>query len=536
MQGIRFENLEDDTTILSIGSLFRRLDGSQWGVNLELWPYQKKKSLTVSQLPVLVRNRVLNPTTDNGIAGYEQYVSIENSDEWKVCNVGDCPVLQGKRLSDREASQQCFYFRSNEGLNVYLPQFELARALFFHDAYLARTALEADALKIEFDIVPDEVEDAATINVLQSSSYTRKSLDNNAARRVLSWILIDPEARSSYESIGQYQKMHGIEVNGYRHWNFKFNPPKLPGVEFVFRGRFDRDSKSIFVYEITSVRNIVHWVPAKVEFYSPKFKEPVRGEGSGGHRPTDERPDEHSVEDGEDANSNTEHVQLQAPVVTFEFAKPFATSKIYKKKQKNASGRKDDEEGKEASKNVSTEEGDETGGKPQADWDITDDNSDDAHLYANKFSCFQDMLAILETVHKCKVISKQIRKLPKIGRCERHILKTDGSPRCMAVIAINCNGKVFHILEADTSDAAKPLSTKLLLVNEPVRWHQQIVELERQFLKASLCWPTKYLEHICGVKRHKSIPHPKTESANKGELELGSIERWAKRFHSWMHT
>ena len=70
MQGILFDSLKDDTTITSIGSLFRRVDGSLWGVNLELWPYQNKKSLTVSQLPILVRKRVLNPTLPVKNAGY----------------------------------------------------------------------------------------------------------------------------------------------------------------------------------------------------------------------------------------------------------------------------------------------------------------------------------------------------------------------------------------------------------------------------------------------------------------------------------
>ena len=36
MQDIRFDKVSDDTTILAIGSLIRRIDNSQWGVNLDL--------------------------------------------------------------------------------------------------------------------------------------------------------------------------------------------------------------------------------------------------------------------------------------------------------------------------------------------------------------------------------------------------------------------------------------------------------------------------------------------------------------------
>lgn len=64
MRDIRFDGLSDDTKILSIGSLFRKTNGSQWGVNLGLFPAQNKKSLTLSNAPVLVRKRVLNPSAE----------------------------------------------------------------------------------------------------------------------------------------------------------------------------------------------------------------------------------------------------------------------------------------------------------------------------------------------------------------------------------------------------------------------------------------------------------------------------------------
>lgn len=533
MQGIRLNTLKDNTTILSIGSLFRRIDGSTWGVNLELWPYQKKKSLSVSQLPVLVRKRVLNSTIATKSAGYQLRINIENTESWQVCTNGDCPALKEIKLSYLESSQLCFSFKSQDGISVYLPQIELGRALFFHDAYLARTALESDALGIEFDIVPDSVSDSTTVNVLKSSGYTQISFDNHAARRVLSWILIDPDARRSYESIGRNQKLYGKEQKGYRHWNFQFEPPQLPNAKFVVRGKFDKESNSVFVYEITTIANISHKVPGKVEFYSPKFKEYVRGEGSGGSYSTNERPEEHNVQDGEDANSNTEHTQLYAPMVGVEFNNPFATTKIYKKKQKVSSGRKVDEV-KEAGNNVSTEEGDYTGSFPQADWDIAEDNSDDAHLYANKFSCFQRMLELLESDYDCKITFKQIRKLPKIGRCGRHVLKTDDSPRCLSVVTIICNGREFHILEVDTSDATKSLSTKLLVVNKSTQWNGQLIELEQRLMKGSLSWPTEFLDLICGVKGHKSISHPQTASENKGLLDPDSVSKWAQRVHSLM--
>ena len=121
-----------------------------------------------------------------------------------------------------------------------------------------------------------------------------------------------------------------------------------------------------------------------------------------------------------------------------------------------------------------------------------------------------------------------------MGRSGRYILKTDGSPRCLSVVIVICNDKQFHILEVDTSDDSKSLSTKLLSVSNTANWGEQLIELEQKMMKGSLSWPTAFLDVICGVKGHKSISHPQTSSENKGLLEPDSVGKWAKRVQSWM--
>lgn len=535
MQDIQIDGVKNNTSILAFGSLFRRVNGSQWGVNLQLWPSQEKRSLRVSQLPVLVRRRVLNPTEPPKPVGYKRSVTIQDTSNWQICHIADCPV-QHKRIAEQEARQLCFRFQSTGGLNVYLPQNELARALFLHDAYLSRAALEPGSLNVDFDIVhPDERNDPTIINVLGASGYPIKSLDYIANRRVLSWILLDPDARASFESISRYQMNDGFESKGYRHWYFQFDPPMLAGVGLSFSGYFDQQTNSLFAWEVTGVDGITHAVPDKVEFYNPGFTEYVRGTGQGGvRRPPVERPDQHNVQDGADANSDTNPVMLHAPAVGISFAKPFETTKVCKKRQNGTHGRKDDETDGVASKCVSTEDGDTTGGTPQADWNTPADQSDDTHLYVNKFTCFIRMLDQLVNEHHCQILSKEIRKLPKVGRSERHILKGEGLPRCMAVVAISCHGRSFHILEVDTSDGAKSLATKLLLICDKVQWNAQLEELERKLIKGALNWPRAYLDQICDQTGHESIPHPKTSCNHKGHLEPESIDKWAHRVKSWM--
>ena len=116
----------------------------------------------------------------------------------------------------------------------------------------------------------------------------------------------------------------------------------------------------------------------------------------------------------------------------------------------------------------------------------------------------------------------------------KHLLDNGGGPRCIAVVQILCNGQNFYMLEVDTSDAAKSISTKLLIINEPAKLEEHVNEIERLLVKNSLCWPTTFLDKICGLKRHKGIPHPKTDSLNKGLLDPESINKWAQRVQSWM--
>jgi len=55
--------------------------------------------------------------------------------------------------------------------------------------------------------------------------------------------------------------------------------------------------------------------------------------------------------------------------------------------------------------------------------------------------------------------------LSKLPRCKKYLLTTDSNPRCLAVAKITFDSVIYHGIEVDTSDADKPLSTKLLQIN-----------------------------------------------------------------------
>ena len=132
MDKFRIDGFSDDSLINGIGSLFRRADGSRWYINLSTSPVKSERSyLTLSQSPVLARQRILNSKTEISKVGYHKSFTISDTQNWQVVKVKDCKVI--KRQCKGDGEQYCFVFQIDDGTTVYLPQFELSRALFFHD-------------------------------------------------------------------------------------------------------------------------------------------------------------------------------------------------------------------------------------------------------------------------------------------------------------------------------------------------------------------------------------------------------------------
>lgn len=533
MKDIRFDNLSDDTTIMGIGSLFKKTLNSQWGINLEFSPKNETSSLRISNIPIIARKRIFNQTQEHKLAGYHLTFSVSNTQNWVRKKLSDFPIQSSIRTIERK--QHCFCFsvkwQGKDDVMVYIPQLELARVLFLHDGYLSRSSLEPDYLKSEFSIEHIR-SDLTQIKVMPSSGYPLKALDDSESRRFLSWILIDPAARASYESIGRYQKTKGYDKGGYRQWDFEFDPPLLQSTTFSVRGRFDKDAKCILVYEIDSILNIPADVPAEVNFYHPRSKEYIRGEGDGKVRAVPEQPPMHSIHDV-DASADTSTVLLHAPAAVLEFSKPFITNKIAQRRQESVGGKVDSELGSQQSGDVSIDESVIGGVFPSADWVSESDATDDVHLYASKFDCFQSMLDELVEKYNCIIRASQLRKLPILPRCNRHLLG-DGNPRCWMVVEIEFKGQIFQILEVDTSDGICSISTMLLRLRRSSEWQTQLKSLEEALVQRSLHWPSTQLKQLCGNDGFSGIPHPQTDSVHKGKMQADSTSHWAKRFRNWM--
>lgn len=528
MDKFRIDGFSDDSLINGIGSLFRRADGSRWYINLSTSPVKSERSyLTLSQAPVLARQRILNSKTEISKVGYHKSFTISDTQNWQVVKVKDCKVI--KRQCKGDGEQYCFVFQIDDGTTVYLPQFELARALFFHDGYLSRTAMTPDVLQAEFDVIVNEGTGIASIDVMPSCTYKIDYFNEPSCRRLLSWILINESARRSYESIGRYQLLEGKELGKYRVWDFKFAPPSLENTRFSVKGWFNPDLNSMFVHEIEGLAGIPIDLPEKILFSHPNFTKDVSGKGNGGYAAGTERPAELNIDDEASASTDTKTVIIKPPSIAISFDKAVETIKVAQKKRISSNGRQDDDAPETASKDVSTGEATTTGELPNADWDNIDDQTDDSHLYINKFESYFRMLELLKVEHGCEVISYPLRKLPKLPRCTKHLLAINGNPRCLSVSYIKTNSIAYYLLEVDTSDANKPLSTKAIRAFSVENLESFIEDIEKQLLKNSLSWPNNHLRKIVGDNNHFGASHQ--QSSKNGSLTFEEINQWSIRFY-----
>ena len=526
MQNLNFKGVEDNSVIKEIGGLFRSHSESEWRIDVKLDPEQNKSYFSASQLPVLARRRVLNATEQKPAAGYPTSVVIENAQQWHVERKSSCVIPAVSGQGDRQ--QGCFVFVSGE-TQYYLPQQELARVLFFHHAYLTRLSFIQNGLSQEFDVQQSSNASRALIGILPTSTLPTYVRDDYALRRHLAWVLLDDDARYSFESIARLQFQHGSDTEKYRRWDFRFEPPTLAGVELQYRGHYNKDLSAFFVYEIHSISNLDCVCPSEVDFVDPKFKGSSSGKGFVS-RPGASTGSTELVDDEQEPDVDKSVKQIHSPTVAFEFVKPIQTNRV--SSRNDLIGRRFHEEPSDLQESriadVSTGEPSTLGILPGADYDGLNDQSDDSHLYAQRLAVFEAMVEELQNMEGCILTSREVRKLRSIKGYRKHLHK-DGNPRCLAFHLFTKSDNVYALLEVDTSDNSSRLSTLLLKKRgSTTYWESRLEELEFQLLKHSLVWPTKFLNKEFGGDC-KRISHPKT--TDNLLRDRASIQRWAERVY-----
>lgn len=525
----KIAHISKDMKIKKIGTLFKKQNSSTWAINLGLENDNKVSEKTYtnfSNAKLLRKNSHINPTEEYP-RGYNLRFKISSTQDWTSSttnsNLPKSKFLEHYFLFDAVRVDQ-FGQPMSETIKVRLPQFELARSLFFYTPYLARSSILENSLNIDFDIVSNS--DHYLINILPACSYPISHFNDAGIRRILSWILLDPDIRQSFESISQFCTQYGYDFDQYRIWSFCFNPPQLSGVIFDTYGYYKAETSEFFVNEISGFQKISSRISKEVEFYSDKFiesKSGGKGENSSGTKNDGKEP---TIKDDEEGNSDD--VQIIDVVLThFDFLEAIETRKTSKKARHRNHGTKDQElpSTKEPS-GVSTNEPISEGAIPSAEFNGVEDETEDLHLYLDRFSAFQQMIDLFCKENTVKNFSFQLHKLPNIKGHSKHV-KTDGNPRCVAEVSFRLNQQDIVILDVDTSDNKKPLSTRVLSLKDISQWNTtdraKVLEL---VVTQCLRWPKGVFKHICS--KNNTLNHPQMNSKNQ-EISKSELKNWANR-------
>lgn len=518
----KYKHIEDDSKITGIGSLFRGINRKLWGINLDL-AGKASNSIQFGAVPILARRRLLNPTVKNRRKGLPTKLTILNAQNWQLRRMKDCPAYE-KAPKGGDKDQYCFA-TEDSGKALYIPQLEMARVLFFHDPFMARLSLQHNALAEDFFV--DSNDENPTIYVREGAEYPVYYFNRDVNRRFLSWVLLDADARRSFESISTNLLINSIRRGGYEHWDFCFTPPPLVGVKMEMTGWADYESNSFFVWEIHSIRSLPSIIKGNVDFVHPNYERTIGGKPTRGGTSRGEPPEQFELDDDEVSDADKTTISLLSDQVAICFKEPFITNRIAKK-TKSVNNFIGDGESEALGKDLSINEKEVTGNLPGGAWNNLDDQTNDAHLYQSKFLSFMKMVCILESVYGCQILDRSIVKLPKLGEGKKHWLMDTQNPRCLAIVELIFEGQLITLLEIDTSDGAAKLSTMMLRIGVKGWILENVSRVKVGIMKKSLAWPTAIFVESLGEANFKGISHPK--SKHSGLIDPDEIDHWAQRF------
>ncbi|MCG9770141.1 Tn7-like element transposition protein TnsE [Pseudoalteromonas piscicida] len=530
----RFKTLPDNARIQAIGNLFKYNDRKTWDIGVR-FKQSTRKALKFSQLPYLSRQVVLNQTVDAIPPGFSIKFALPDRAFWQTATVGDSALVTYK-LSE-EQSQKCFVFES-AGKTIYLPQLELARALFFTNNYLANAALINSVLDIEFYVDQEPNNDDTefpldlVINALPTTLCPKVLFDNEGFRHQIAWLLLNSDIKNSFNSIYQYFSQERVRTPNVERWTFRFDPPQLKGVKVAARGWKSRDESTWFINRIELLDGLFFPDILDIGYSHPNSTEikPSSGKGKGGTYP--QLPSQREIDEESDGSEDNESALIFCDATQRIYNRVPRTLKVYAKARNSSGGKEDEDKPSTLPPEVSTDDSNSRGDTPRAIVDGLDDQTDNAHLYLNKFDSFFKMLEILEKEYGVKQNNPVIRKLPAVGRSRSHLMN-GWSARCMAVVRIEYKNKDYFLLEVDTSDGRASIATKIIsaqALGPKGKLRDFISEIEQGLLSNQFSWPKKYFDALVGVGNHKSVSHQ--PSKNEGRLSEEDIGRWAERMLS----
>lgn len=565
---MKLAGYDENVTISHVGMLIRKSSPDNkeanhaWLLDVKGYPIQDKKTTSFSNLPFLARGLVLNATKPLTLKSNFSFSidSIEQFEEIPLANYVGRLYPESQYVDQRE-SKLWGYRTFCEGTELIFPQIEMARALFLNTAYLTRKSMETVLIDVEFDRQFDEELRLLRIHFTKANNFSISALENSKVRQMLSWLLFQPDAIDSYQSIYRHYVQERVFEGGWEKWQFRFDLPNLSGWGMALRGRYlDGNERQFFVEEITSLINASQ-MPRKVIFTGEMFDKPelvegprvnlIDGEGSAGKGGSSTAPPGQAseIDDDQDPSSLGSPVIFALASQGMIFETPFDTrieADVKGKRSDGTAGEVDiDRQNKSTDKvsegSCSTNEATSYGAGHQAET-VPEEEQGDSHSEdgqpaepqnKSSFAAFDRVISLLQKKYGWKMEEENVFVLEKVGRSRLHCLKTTGKPRLVKTVRLSKktdNDDLFtvRLLEVDATDGVKALSTKLVQQDDQEKWQGSLCNLKVQLVKKSITWPSEILSTI-SKNKVKSLVHPHSIGSSINSISQEDIERWAER-------
>lgn len=561
---LELKGFENDVEICHVGNFLRLASTSgnvphtKWLLDIKGYPFREtKKTTSLSNLPILARGRFINSTKKHGLKP-NLSLKIKSTRQFQPVKLADYSSLFYTKSSfiNKLESQQWGYRIMNDGVEIIFPQLEMARSFLLVNSYLSRACMGTTLIDLEFDTEFDQELKHFTVHFTKASSFPFSVLESTGMRKMLSWLLFNTDAMNSFKSIYRYYVKDRLIENVWEKWTFRFDLPDLSGWEMALRGRYlDKGATQFFVEEIMQIA-VASPMPRIVTFtgdmltesnvmHGPRFDRNTNTTGSGTRTVIN---DDSFLDDDTEPNSIFSSVFYADEYAEVKFRNPFTTTiKTYKKgsQSNGANGKLDINAGKSGKMadeqeevSFSTQESHIFGNNRQADLGVGKEDEKKDDLVA--FEAFAEMVRILSFRYGWAHVKTESFELKKEGRSRLHNLKGTKVPRQIKLVVMrkrdSSGGKfVVGLLELDTSDGVKAISTKLLQEPDLPLLIEQLEMLKTKLVKNSLSWPNDILNQVCGTHtKNKSLVHQKQSNLSSDSLSNDEIENWAKRANKEM--
>ncbi|MES1993605.1 MAG: Tn7-like element transposition protein TnsE [Pseudomonadota bacterium] len=519
-----FRQIQTGSRLLAIGNLFRAPNpGAQWRLaaffecngqsQLQRFPLEMSCVLAVGREFPGEEGAPYRP------GGFKKTVVLPALDTWREKQLGECPRLARRLAANPEISgQRCFVF-DTDGLTVWLPKFELARKLFFHASFIVRAAFEPNGLDMAFTIYREG--DVVHIHTPAKTGAPSQLLKIKGYREHFSWLLLNQDVKQSFESIWQSLNKEQERISqdsAYARWSFDFQaPPSLAGTTMDVRGPFDPKSNELLAWEIETLLGLKSTHRGDVFFHHPALKLPVKGENTGCVS-VPSGAEEVEVDADKEPTAAKEPRLIHLPVEGIAFDAQLSTKIAYNGERAGSHGKKVDDEQFQTRESKLIGVADPVSGGCIAPGEFQQLGEGEEHeRFAGLFSLLREIIEQISKESGIALASLEVSPLPPVRRCSYHMIDHEKS-RCYLLARFKLqNGNQRYLLEIDTSDNRKTMSTRIMGFKAGVEPEKCIDRILKETVKGSLRWPStmaKFCEPL------HSVHHPKESSFGANDARL----------------